>query len=220
VDSLGYDLDPSILIGGWATHLRVGGDISQDIDLIIMSPALRATLKERLDDYSENSRLSGGGTKARGSVDGVHIDAYFPHESKLGNRLLIDVAKLSAYTEEVRNRQWLMLTLEAHIATKLAALLDRPDSEKGEKDAREIVRLIDSGADGSEVVRILLDTTTGDRDLIPDHVRTAFQLLPDRARLNKKARRHYKNLEREWVDEATIQLRELSAPLRPRFPPQ
>ncbi len=58
MDSLGYDREPSILIGGWATYLRVGGDISQDIDLIINDQALRATLRDKLDDYSENSRHS------------------------------------------------------------------------------------------------------------------------------------------------------------------
>ncbi|MBC7763677.1 MAG: hypothetical protein H7201_18175 [Candidatus Saccharibacteria bacterium] len=34
VDRLGHDLEPSILIGGWATFVRVGGEISLDIDLI------------------------------------------------------------------------------------------------------------------------------------------------------------------------------------------
>lgn len=38
LDYLGRDLDPSILIGGWATQLRVGGEISHDIDLIIARP--------------------------------------------------------------------------------------------------------------------------------------------------------------------------------------
>ena len=33
VDRLGPDLEPSILIGGWATFVRVGGEISLDIDL-------------------------------------------------------------------------------------------------------------------------------------------------------------------------------------------
>ena len=31
LDSLGYDLEPSILIGGWATNARVGGEISHEI---------------------------------------------------------------------------------------------------------------------------------------------------------------------------------------------
>ncbi len=33
VDRLGHDLEPSILIGGWATFVRVGGEISLDIYL-------------------------------------------------------------------------------------------------------------------------------------------------------------------------------------------
>ena len=33
VDRLGHDLEPPILIGGWATFVRVGGEISLDIDL-------------------------------------------------------------------------------------------------------------------------------------------------------------------------------------------
>jgi len=34
VDRLGHDLEPSILIGGWVTFVRAGGEISLDIDLI------------------------------------------------------------------------------------------------------------------------------------------------------------------------------------------
>jgi len=44
LDSLGYDLEPSILIGGWATNARVGGEISHDIDLIITDQNLRQRL--------------------------------------------------------------------------------------------------------------------------------------------------------------------------------
>ncbi|MFP3380583.1 hypothetical protein SB767_30140, partial [Bacillus sp. SIMBA_069] len=49
LDSLGYDLEPSILIGGWATNARVGGEISHDIDLIITNQSLRQVLPQRLD---------------------------------------------------------------------------------------------------------------------------------------------------------------------------
>ena len=48
LDSLGYDLEPSILIGGWATNARVGGEISHDIDLIITDQNLRQKLPQRL----------------------------------------------------------------------------------------------------------------------------------------------------------------------------
>lgn len=98
LDSLGYDLEPSILIGGWATNARVGGEISHDIDLIITDQSLRQRLPQRLTGYSEN-QLHSGGRKARGDADGVHVDAYFPYESKLGSKLLLDVEVLTRYVD-------------------------------------------------------------------------------------------------------------------------
>ena len=69
LDSLGYDLEPSILIGGWATNARVGGEISHDIDLIITDQNLRQRLPERLTEYSENHLHSGG----RKAVSYTHL---------------------------------------------------------------------------------------------------------------------------------------------------
>lgn len=204
VDSLGYDLEPSILIGGWATHLRVGGDISLDIDLIINSPELRAKLRDVLQDYSENS-LHSGGRKVRGTVNGVHVDAYIPRESALGNKLLLDVNVLTRYTDDEVMQGWLLLTLEAHVATKFAALLDRPDTEKGEKDAREIVALLKEGASAERAVEVLYAATGGPKNAILGHVKHVFELVADRARLNKKERLWWAGLRREWVDEAELQ---------------
>lgn len=61
VDSLGFDLEPSILIGGWATKFLVGGEISRDIDLIIYSPEVR----QRLRTFSRTT------PKIRSTVAGV-----------------------------------------------------------------------------------------------------------------------------------------------------
>lgn len=210
VDQLGHDLDPSILIGGWATHLRVGGEISKDIDLIINSPALRTKLREVLDDYTENSHHSGG-RKGRGTVNGIHIDAYIPHESALGDKMRLDVAKLAKYTDSTVIKGWLLLTRDAHTVTKIAALLDRPDSEKGEKDAREIVRLLRDGATAAGSVEVMLDACGGDQANVPGFVSKMFELIPDRADLNKKERRWLADLRRDWVDEAERQYRRLSS---------
>ena len=79
VDRLGHDLEPSILIGGWATFVRVGGEISLDIDL--------------------------------------------PYESQLGGKLCLKVEVLAEYPDELSFEKWTLLRLEAHIATKMAALL-------------------------------------------------------------------------------------------------
>lgn len=103
-----------------------------------------------------------------------------------------------------------MLTLDAHIATKIAALLDRHATEKGRKDARELVALIDSGGTAAGVIEVLLASTGGPVGGIPDHVRTTFELLPKLAGLNQKDRRRYASLAREWIEEAELQLRRRS----------
>ncbi|EPR76544.1 hypothetical protein ADILRU_1029 [Leifsonia rubra CMS 76R] len=46
---------------------------------------------------------------------------------------------LAEYPDELSFKKWALLRLEAHIATKMAALLDRHFSEKGQKDARKIL---------------------------------------------------------------------------------
>jgi len=207
LDALGYDLDPSILIGGWATNARVGGEISHDIDLIINDQNLRQKLPLRLSEYSENS-LHSGGRKARGKADGVHVDAYFPHESKLGSKLLLDVGSLIRFVDPVfKVRGWLTLTLDAHIATKIAALIDRHATEKGKKDARELVALIDSGGDAEKVIEVLVASTGGPKEDIVGYIRTMFDLLPKLAGLNQKERRRYANLAREWIEESELQAR-------------
>ena len=207
LDSLGYDLEPSILIGGWATNARVGGEISHDIDLIITDQNLRRKLPQRLTEYSEN-QLHSGGRKARGNADGVRVDAYFPYESKLGSELLLDVGVLTRFIDpDLKVEAWLMLTLDAHIATKIAALIDRQATEKGRKDARELVALIDKGGDAARVAEVILASTGGPKSDVPGFVKTMFELLPKLAGLNQRDRRRYAALAREWIEEAELQLR-------------
>lgn len=207
LDSLAYDLEPSILIGGWATNARVGGEISHDIDLIITDQNLRQKLPDRLSGYSEN-QLHSGGRKARGTADGVHIDAYFPYESKLGSKLQLDVAVLATFVDpDLKVEGWLMLTLDAHIATKIAALMDRHATEKGRKDARELVALIDKGGTARGVVKVLAAATGGPKTEVPEWIRSMFEMLPRLADLNKDDRRRYANIAREWIDEAELQTR-------------
>lgn len=208
LDHLGYDLEPSILIGGWATQMRVGGDVSRDIDLIILDQGLRQKLREILPDYSENA-IHSGGRKGRGTKDGVHVDAYMPWESALGSKLRLRVEKLIDHTEAAPMKGWRLLNIHAHTATKLAALLDRPGTEKGEKDAREIDRLLRSGAGPIETIAVLLEATGGDPELIPGYIEQAFELLPTLASVNKQRRRELAQERRVWVDEAQYQLRSL-----------
>ena len=208
LDHLGYDLEPSVLIGGWATQIRVGGDVSRDIDLIITDPSLRMKLREVLPDYSENA-IHSGGVKGRGSKDGVHVDAYIPYESRLGSRLRLKVEVLLKYADPAPVRGWLLLSVDAHLATKFAAILDRPESEKGEKDAREINSLLAAGASAAKTVQVLRDATDQHPQDLPDQIGQAFQHVSELSGVNKKRRRELQVLCREWVDEAAHQLRGL-----------
>ena len=97
IDRLGHDLDPSILIGGWATFELVGGEISKDIDLIIFSDEVRAKIELRVSDLSKSDHHQG--RKWRGIVDGIHIAIYLPYESQLGNKLRLRVETLAEHTE-------------------------------------------------------------------------------------------------------------------------
>ena len=202
IDHLGHDLDPSILIGGWATFELVGGEISKDIDLIIFSDEVRAKIESGVSDLSKSDHHQG--RKWRGIVDGIHIAIYLPYESQLGNKLRLRVETLAEHTEPGFRKGWKLLTIEAHTITKMAALLDRPDSEKGMKDAGELLRLLKRGVDPSTACTILTTATAGPLDLIPDCVETAFRLIAEMSGANKAARRDLDRLRREWVDAAQV----------------
>jgi hypothetical protein len=68
VDRLGSDLEPSILIGGWATFVRVGGEISLDIDFIT-SELSRHKLEQIMTDLSPSNNHQG--RKLRATIDDV-----------------------------------------------------------------------------------------------------------------------------------------------------
>lgn len=201
IDHLGHDLDPSILIGGWATFELVGGEISKDIDLIIFSDEVRAKIESRVDDLSKSDHHQG--RKWRGVVDGIHIDIYLPFQSQLGNKLRLKVEVLAEHTEPGFHKGWKLLTIEAHTITKMAALLDRPDSVKGEKDANELLRLLRRGVSPNIACAILATATAGQIENIPGHVETVFRLIAERSDANKADRRDLDRMRREWVDAAS-----------------
>jgi|TARA_B100001971_G_C18199180_1_gene543450 hypothetical protein len=201
LDYLGHELEPSILIGGWATFARVGGDISRDIDLIIGSHEVREKVRGALSELSESSHLQG--TKWRGEVEGVHVDVYIPHQSELGGKLRLRVEVLADHTEDLGQGKWRLLTIDAHTISKMAALLDRPDTEKGFKDAREILRLLETGVDASSACRILARASASPQEELVGYVDAAFDLLGPRSGANKKQREQIRRWRREWVTAIT-----------------
>ncbi len=203
VDRLGSDLEPSILIGGWATFVRVGGEISLDIDLVT-SQQSRHKLEQMMTDLSFSNNHQG--RKLRATFDDVHLDIYLPFESQLGSKLRLKVEVLAEYPDELSFEKWTLLRLEAHIATKMAALLDRHSSEKGQKDAREILALLKlEGVDPVIAAEVLDRASTLDIVNLPAMIGEAFDLIGAILPLSKADQKLVAAAKKSWV--AELQLR-------------
>ena len=199
VDRLGHDLEPSILIGGWATFVRVGGEISLDIDLIT-SQASRHKLEQLTTDLSPSNNHQG--RKLRATIDDVHLDIYLPYESQLGGKLRLKVEVLAEYPDELSFEKWTLLRLEAHIATKMAALLDRHFSEKGQKDAREILALLKlDGVDPAVAAEVLDRASTVGIEALPAMIDDAFDLIRKVIPLTKADQKLLATAKKSWVNE-------------------
>jgi len=214
VDRLGHDLEPSILIGGWATFVRVGGEISLDIDLIT-SQESRHKLEQLMTDLSPSNNHRG--RKLRPTIDNVHLDIYLPYESQLGGKLRLKVEVLAEYPDELSFEKWTLLRLEAHIATKMAALLDRHFSEKGQKDAREILALLKlDGVDPVVAAEVLHRASTVSIQNLPTMIGDAFDLIGNIIRLTKAEQKLVAAARKSWMNELTqraVRPQELRPPL-------
>ena len=199
VDRLGHDLEPSILIGGWATFVRVGGEISLDIDLIT-SQESRHKLEQLMTDLSPSNNHQG--RKLRATIDDVHLDIHLPFESQLGSKLRLKVEVLAEYPDKLSFEKWTLLRLEAHIATKMAALLDRHFSEKGQKDAREILALLKlEGVDPAVAAEVLDRASTVDIQELPAMIGEAFDLIGTIVKLSKADQKLVSAVKKSWVSE-------------------
>lgn len=158
---LSSNIPQAILIGGWSTYALLEEGITHDIDIIV-EPYMRGTLQSTIDGYSENSHF--GTNKGTGSFQGIPVDIYFLHESRLEGEVSLDVTKLSKYVDSEWNG-FSILSKEAVIASKLPAAIGRAESEKGKKDSRAILSLIQIGSDPVVTRKIfedsqsILDTT-------------------------------------------------------------
>jgi hypothetical protein len=149
----------AVLIGGWGTWVRLHGEMSHDIDLIVEHAEL-ATLRSQIGDFSSSTHV--GGQKYRGDFNNIHVDLYVPHQSRLGGKLKLRVEDLGRYRESVDG--FSVLSVEAHMATKMAALLDRPDTRPGDKDRHELLELIRLYNPNPRVVRACIERATAQTD--------------------------------------------------------
>lgn len=192
LDELLAAVPGAILIGGWATWARVGGAMSHDVGLIVTRAEL-SQIRRMVDETSQSRHLAG--TKWRGTWRGIHIDLYAPHQSRLGANLQLRVEALVPYAERVDGRR--LLSVPSHIATKVAALLDRPDSLPGRKDRHELHQLLRlRGATGC--VEVIKTASMRPPSELAELVDRAFVFLAGDASLNRQERAGLRHMAQRW----------------------
>ena len=182
----------AIRIGGWSTWLRVGGDMSHDIDLIVTQADMTA-IGRHAQDMSESRHIAQ--RKWRAIWRGIHLDMYVPYQSLLGGRLELRVEGLAEYAETVDRRR--LLTVDAHIATKMAAVLGRPQARPGQKDRAELRKLfrISSGTTPA----VLLDVSRRAPADLAALVTEAFGYIGEVPGLSRGDRNELRSMEAAWV---------------------
>lgn len=186
----------AILIGGWATYFRVGGGRSHDIDLIV-EPHQLDVLRRDVGDLTRSTHL---GTKYRGSLDGIHLDLHVPFQSRLGRRLQLPVEALVAHAVDHAGHR--LLAAPAHLVTKIAALLDRPETLPGDKDREEIWRLLNQEPIDPAAVAGVLSAAQSPAESIPGLVEEAFGYLGDIDGLSRQDRNAIRGMRRHFTEAA------------------
>ncbi|MDA8067496.1 MAG: hypothetical protein M0T77_02650 [Actinomycetota bacterium] len=182
----------AIVIGGWATWLRTRGDMSHDIDVIATFEQLSEI--GRHAHVEQSSARQAGAVKWRGEWDGVHLDLYVPHKSRLGTALELRVEQLARYAETIDGYR--VLTIPAQIAAKWAALVDRKHSSRGLKDRAELLELLRDPRAG-DAAGVLRETSAKPPNVVDDAIRDGFQYL--QAGAPKTDRERLRRLQAAWV---------------------
>ena len=198
----------AVLFGGWATYLRTGIAKSHDIDVIVDNSTLdKVRAKHQL---SESRHV--GGRKFEAKLDGVPVDVYPVFQSRLGQRLQLPVETLLPSTERISGVR--VLSREGQFATKMAALLDRPDSLSGEKDRKEMWSLLNSSQDldfGS--VGQMLARAGWKPEQQIELLSTTFDLLEETPGLSKSNRTHLHAFRRQALDSVRQQSKDFELEL-------
>ncbi|HUC14002.1 MAG TPA: hypothetical protein VMS00_06070, partial [Acidimicrobiales bacterium] len=116
-------------------------------------------------------------------------------QSRLGANLQLRAETLQALSETVDGYR--VLTVPAHMATKIAALLDRPDSLPGRKDRQEIMALLNDPVSLETHNVIALSSARNPTD-VQALVKQAFAFLLEARELNQRDRSRLRQVEVSW----------------------
>jgi hypothetical protein len=112
---------------------------------------------------------------------------------------------------------WVVLKPPAHLATKLAALVDRPDSAPGDKDRHEIMALLGQGVSTPDAVGVVHDASARQPAEVTGLIDRAFEYIGD-LRLDRNQRRTLNQLARDWRDHSLRLAHHTTTPSQPDRP--
>ena len=177
--------------------------MSHDIDLIV-EPEERDAVFAIADEHSESRHF--GAPEWRAELDGrpddaqrrsaIHVDLYVPYQSRLGQRLRLAVEALVPFAETID--EWHVLDVDTHVATKLAALLDRPETFPGQKDREELFGLLDE-VDPERLGARLARASQLPTDQLVQSVGDGFDFLEDLSEVGRAERRQLREIARGAV---------------------
>ena len=104
------------------------------------------------------------------------------------------------YAEVVDRRR--LLQVPAHIATKVAALLDRPDSLPGRKDRQELLSLLSFPA-SSETPAVIKAASARTASQVGALIDQAFVFLAGESNLTRQDRARLRQMAQRWHRVAT-----------------
>lgn len=179
--ALHREVPEAVVIGGWASYLRLRLQKSHDIALIVDMPAM-AKLRQK---HKLELRQHVGGRKYKATVREIGIDVYATHQSELDARLRLPVEALMTHTEKVHGHR--TLQAEALFIAKMAALLDRPDTLPGNKDRNEMIALLRQRAANfrADTVAQILSATRSDPNARSQLIAEVFDYLGEASGLTR-----------------------------------
>ncbi len=188
-------LPDGVLIGGWGTWVRLRTMPSHDIDMIVSRGDIDA-IRSHVSDLSVSTHV--GGKKWRATLRGIHLDLYVPRHSRLGQRLRLRIEDLVTLRETVDG--WVVLGPAAHLATKFAALLDRPFTQPGQKDKAEILAFLTElevrPAEIADVLAAASELSPGDLNAVVGEV---FGYVDEAAR-DRRVRAVLRSVQRDCLN--------------------
>ncbi len=114
----------------------------------------------------------------------------------LGNHLRLRVEQLARHTDTIDGRR--LLSVGAHIATKWAAMLDRPDSERGDKDTAELLKpLKEHGA--AAAADVLREASSLTAEAVDAAIQRGFELLTEAPGVSRSERQALRRMSIAWT---------------------